>query len=169
MKAFFSATFVLCAISFVNGAATNTGTSAISTSTSIPAPKGFQPSNVTGFVRPDTDQPDLTTDTTAGQSWVCLSISPSTLRWGAAQGNTESSALGEAEKLCAERDCNRDWWCIEFGCIGLDYGLHHVYISMVRGDGKNDASKAKSLVLADCKAHDVDCGNPDAFCSQYVL
>ena len=167
MKTFFLAALPLCVISFVNGAATGTTTSATSSSTSFPAPKGFQPTDVTGFGDPNTDQPDTTSDAT--QYWVCLAISPSTFKWGAARGGSESSALSAAEKECGEKDCNKDWLCGKLGCIGLDFGLNAAFVSWASGYGKNDPTKAENLALADCKAHDKDCGKPGYFCSAYIV
>ena len=158
MKTFFLAALPLCVISFVNGVATGTTTSATSSSTSFPAPKGFQPTDVTVFGDPNTNQPDTTAD--AMPYWVCLAISPSTFNWGVGWADSKSSALSLAEKECGEKDCNKFWMCRESGCIGLDFGLNAAWVSSA-----SDASEAEKIALADCKAHDYYCGKPGYFCS----
>jgi hypothetical protein len=166
MKALLLVSFALTAILSANGAATGTTTSAVTSSTSFPAPKDFSPSDVTGSVGPETDNTDASASD--AQYWICLSISPSTFRYGWAQGDSESSARAKAEKNCGKGDCDKHWACGELGCIGLDFGLNAAWVSWASGYGRGDPSKAESLALNACEEHDTHCGKPGYFCSKYI-
>lgn len=137
--------------------------------TSIAAPAGFKVVDVGNSL--DTQPSSLLKEAAASttQYWVCLAISESTFRFGSAQGGSESSTLAKAKQLCGKNDCNNSWVCIEKGCIGVDFGQGAAWITLERGYGISDATKAERLALSECQKYDYGCGRPGHFCAKYVI
>ena len=104
----------------------------------------------------------------ASKYWVCIAVSQSGGRYGYGRGSSEASALKNAKSKCGKKDCNFDF-CVERGCVGVDYGVGLIVVSRARGYGRDDGPKAASKALSTCKSHTQGCGRPGYYCAKYIV
>lgn len=100
-------------------------------------------------------------------NWVCLVVSPSTLKYGWSQGQSEGSALASATKYCGQADCD-DQVCVYEGCVAIEYGKDYFATAFAYGYGSEDGPKAAELANNICQEHTSNCGPAKYYCAEYI-
>jgi hypothetical protein len=99
--------------------------------------------------------------------WVCLAVSPSTLRYGWSQGGSENAALAAAKSYCGQGDCN-NYVCVNEGCVAIDFGRNYFAIAYAYGYGQNDGPEAGQFAINICDQHASGCGPANYYCAEYI-
>jgi len=143
------------------------------TVSSIPANSSISPPAVTKSINGTELASANGTNATHTPSWVCVSISPSTLDVGASLGDTERAALKAAQTDCGQSDCIVDQ-CLENGCLSVEFGFtagrNVIVIAAAEGFGSEDAAIATEGSEEFCERHAFGCEGPGTFCtsSKYI-